>query len=1648
MAICDHLAPNGEKSLLYATLQQEYGDDKAHDIWEAVRTQQFTNKHPWEDKDANGEPTAVWVKEKLDLPSLPMIRPGGSEEHFDQYEEIVREQKKVSLEPARFSGQANRESEESLQKRLITLYATAKDTPDVDYIMDYKALGVKRAYNSGYTATELANIFDAVGDVPQNVIFPDHLKTLMINSSVKIQKALRTDAPVEFMNRNEEYVTDDFNRIAVPKTVDGATQGYFTTQQHEDIVNTALYSVQQQLLKDPAFGANAIIKTFAGFKKAADKYGGNYGFIHEQRVRIAGDLLDTMGDYGFSMTGKTRKIILQAVDNLSTLKGLDAKLNEERPIHVEDTQQLLDDNKEFAEQLGKGLADWGEVSFEHNPAETASGRLKMFLGTQIDMDRGVYTADEKGIHVEPYDLKDDVAMRKLAEQVSRKGLWTGDQESSNRLVQELTNRFPTIPNKTFLGSYKLVDFESLHNDILEELADSPTHKLNDYLNTLTNSGRPNMVNVAESVKSADRQLQNEFAKIVAMQYDDFILGMHNKTTDETTLDDQYQLNVMHSNRGSEINTLIDGWQQSQKLSDIIIETKSGERIINSERTNTWMDSLKKIQTWNLEDFGPFRNESKKFVRSMLKVSGIDMTEDMIDDLARDTEKYTKGTKLSGGWTRQFAVTDKGEPTGMFSAFIMKMAGKYGEQDIAPDANQTDVDSMIQLNNPLYTESTTMKILAKVAAKFSAQLHSGSHRSVEGKNIWNFSMHSSLSRQFLNMTSDIWKFRDRFKDVDFAQNNILLKTLIDQPRYLDRMRISYMDGLKASWQKRGKTRADMSDREQALMSMLLFQNRGNGFKDVPEVHYMSLTHADKTTSPIMFNMPKLHMGNSRHTPDSIIGKTTSAFYKVFQSEWQRITKQKDIDYNDSRYNKGKDLFYQIPEFNYDYMKRAVADRTLSQKEFELLWVNGERNLTPKINPRELAVVNKILQKTIDDRIASTKELWQSEGLLNSDSHLFDKKYASQISRAEGITHETDERGTQYYNWKKEPITKEEMVAAIGHVAAKDYALNYFLHNTNMSQLFFGDPATTHKNGGNDFERVKATMDDYAKRLAKDIAPGLEPLFEDQTFRSMTIKDLELHEKYLDFMGDAYKNVNATDAQEFTTVAEHLKVMDAQGLVPERMFNDMMKIIKEGKGKYWEFTNPEHVAVIMNAVKPVFSALRTERDGAMLSDYVKSSSYPLYPPATAGLHLDDVRVMMENENIDRAPFESAKKTGSPSNPAVLFDESGKFVHPSPDTIGRTTQTLDRSGFRIQQDVPYDEDKDSIKTVSQMNKLIHEGIEHIQDFNIPGHIGTMTGKQVREFKEQIRKDMILDQYTTFNKEWNIRNGLIQDKSIMFTKLADLADQKRFTPNEVNSLLMKDELGNLHIPLMYNTASDKFESMLMSMVKDISQIGMTGKSYVQASPAGWKFKKEADLKDNKVVWASGYDGSGLKTMRRGEDNKSLPAQVVVPISALGPGKKLEDITIERNGRREIDESKVPKELLQLIGARIPNQGHSSMSAMEIVGILPSNMGDVIVVPAGFTKQMGADFDVDKLYTYRRPFARRPLPQGTPKEEIANPEFATTTAKRDTELGEASKPKISLDLLKTQDLVNSEDPIENKQQHDQIKEQYLSLQKLIKCLW
>jgi len=197
-------------------------------------------------------------------------------------------------------------------------------------------------------------------------------------------------------------------------------------------------------------------------------------------------------------------------------------------------------------------------------------------------------------------------------------------------------------------------------------------------------------------------------------------------------------------------------------------------------------------------------------------------------------------------------------------------------------------------------------------------------------------------------------------------------------------------------------------------------------------------------------------------------------------------------------------------------------------------------------------------------------------------------------------------------------------------------------------------------------------------------------------------------------------------------------------------------------------------------------------------------------------------------------------------------------------------------------------------------------------------------------------------------------------------------YPANMLSALELNAAGTDFKIPLWASPYAEKFESLLTALVSNkVIKQKFPGGSYVLGSEEGFKVKEgdkaAGDLKNSNIVFSSKFDpNKGLQPMRYDkETGKILPAQIMVPFKFRNEQGEILDIKEFVTAEGLIDTTKLPEKLLNLFGFRIPTQERNSMAAVEIVGFLPEASGDLILAPRDFTKQMGSDFDVDKLYTY-----------------------------------------------------------------------------------
>ena len=182
--------------------------------------------------------------------------------------------------------------------------------------------------------------------------------------------------------------------------------------------------------------------------------------------------------------------------------------------------------------------------------------------------------------------------------------------------------------------------------------------------------------------------------------------------------------------------------------------------------------------------------------------------------------------------------------------------------------------------------------------------------------------------------------------------------------------------------------------------------------------------------------------------------------------------------------------------------------------------------------------------------------------------------------------------------------------------------------------------------------------------------------------------------------------------------------------------------------------------------------------------------------------------------------------------------------------------------------------------------------------------------------------------------------------------------------------------IPIWMLPNSTKFESVLNSIINNNSiNLKISGFSGPVASQAGFKTRKKtfaqylADGGDAGVIFTDSWNEETGLTSSRYENDNLKHFQILAP-NKFRINKTREDGTIYQElidmrnyinpetGR--IDNSKLPQELLEMFSFRIPTSSHQSGCLVEIVGFLPHDAGDLIIVPGESTIQIGEDYDID----------------------------------------------------------------------------------------
>lgn len=1072
---------------------------------------------------------------------------------------------------------------------------------------------------------------------------------------------------------------------------------------------------------------------------------------------------------------------------------------------------------------------------------------------------------------------------------------------SGRLKQFFS--FIEDTKKNYLGLPSYVPFDEVTNYVQSQLANLEPDfaimrsKLEDSI-----VSKSWLSNVVKALDATTEQNKNEFVQWASKYKDNqktalWIKGKKTKGSKENA----YTLKIIDTNRNAIINVIKEQWLENLKSTDLVKEStvNPGELIVDTTKTKELLKDLENVNKSNLEE-----------IKNWLSKLGIEVSIETLQDI--ETQGKTRyGIALE----KQFT-----DSNGIFKNITDRLTVNEQEKE--------GTEETLSLNNPL-TDNAGINKLASVESKYTTTHYSNSHKDGEGNTVFSYTAYKYLFKQFNRLKNNTNGVVDKMRKISFNSTSSWLEQLSNPNSYFTQVfNISRFDTLrKQNSDRKGVKLKDMSPREHEISKISAFQNQANGKKtgDISQriSHFFFPTMSDKSQMMLVTALSHNTEAKIEDNDDVTLKEPTiNALFKIVEGEYLRIRTYQEYKRQTKVDGYEPENFYFFKELN------GVSE----------LWNNKE--LRP-LNPEQVTYIKNFLKTNISSIINNKINEWKELGLLEEGKLKFmDKTYLSKFIESElQAAQKTDENRVK--------------------LAAADIVVNYIIANANIYQTIIGDPAQFWK------KNIEETWINIGKRLAAEIAPGLD-LADSSTnnYKQVFIKDRVDTSKLIDKIEEVighkaakpYREIEGTDAQEYTTLKEHLYVLEKSGKITDEDLKTIRETIESGKD-----LSINQLDVLLQPQKPVYvDTVIDEEENLVRKIYIKSSSFPLIPQFTKGLEIDKLRVAMEANSIDRAAYKTATKVGGPRGYADIWTKEGNIKDDlkfHPDTI----LTLPRSGFRLQQEVPYDPDKQEINRGTQETKLLWANILHLEGFKeLYNEYNKTYGELFNLSKTELFKELEVVE--------NPDGSLTANIEKLQAKLQAEAVGRNWPLNDVKALeLEQTESGEVRfkLPLWSSTSASRIESLLISIVDNgIRKQKIHGRSFILGSEAGFNTKliegqsAKNFIKNNKskIIFTKDFDPEkGLLP----QDGKN-PAQILIT-------SKYKDFDVSKAITEEgyLDTTKIDPEVLKGFGFRIPTQGHNSMSYMQIVGFLPDTMGDIVIAPQDFTKQMGSDFDIDKLYSY-----------------------------------------------------------------------------------
>ena len=246
-------------------------------------------------------------------------------------------------------------------------------------------------------------------------------------------------------------------------------------------------------------------------------------------------------------------------------------------------------------------------------------------------------------------------------------------------------------------------------------------------------------------------------------------------------------------------------------------------------------------------------------------------------------------------------------------------------------------------------------------------------------------------------------------------------------------------------------------------------------------------------------------------------------------------------------------------------------------------------------------------------------------------------------------------------------------------------------------------------------------------------------------------------------------------------------------------------------------------------------------------------------------------------------------------------------------------------------------------------------------------LSGREMYDKYLSARQDEIDARTELFAEKYGLKieNGQIFHTPESLKKIGEMLDReamrREYETNEIAHLHQDSDTGRFTTPLEGGPSQKRLENLLKALIyKEVYHPMIEGFGGPIRPEVGIRTIDDAEVDKSDIMWVKRkgkklFNGTKLGVAR----GKGTMDQIIMPWKYKASLKKYMD----DDGNINADD--LPPELLKTFAYRIPGQRKSSSAAFEIVGFLPEQYGDTLIVNEELIGRIGQDYDIDKMYGF-----------------------------------------------------------------------------------